>query len=155
DIATIKYDSDGNELWVARYDEGRREFGYQIVVDAQGSVYVIGTSEFLDGLTLKYDADGNFLWVARFSSGEPVRRGSAIRLGLDGKGNVYVTGIMTFGPTYYDQIVTLKYDPDGNELWRAFYSDVENGNDDPHGMRVDSAGNVYITGEATPEQYTQ
>jgi len=153
DIVTIKYDSDGNELWVARYDEGRREFGYQIAVDAQGSVYVTGTSEFLDGLTLKYDADGNLLWVARISSGEPVRRGFAIGLGLDSKGNVYVTGIITFGPTYYDQIVTLKYDSDGNELWRAFYSDVENGNDDPHGMQVDSAGNVFVTGEATPERY--
>src|SRR5260370_11363774 len=74
DYATIKYDTDGNELWVARYNgPGNGYDGAKaIALDSSGNVYVTGTSEGATGFnyaTIKYGACGNELWVARYDSG--------------------------------------------------------------------------------------
>ncbi len=41
DYATIKYDTDGNELWVARYNGplNASDLAYSIALDSEGNVY--------------------------------------------------------------------------------------------------------------------
>src|SRR5688572_13621269 len=66
DYATIKYDPQGNEAWVARY-HGSNPYGNNgataIAVDAKGNVYVTGLSggccDNGDYATIKYDPKGN------------------------------------------------------------------------------------------------
>src|SRR5260370_5005559 len=71
DFATVKYDSDGNQLWVARYDGPASGYDTANAVarDANGNVYVTGPSFGVgtdtDSATVKYDSNGNQLWVAR------------------------------------------------------------------------------------------
>jgi len=63
DYATIKYDSAGNQLWLARYDYmALDDKGYGIGLDSSGNVYVTGESQdpatgldYYDYATLKYD----------------------------------------------------------------------------------------------------
>ena len=82
DYATIKYDTEGNELWVAQYDGpgNRQDIVGAIALDASGNfVYVTGESDAgftfpdrtgKDYATIKYDAaTGEQLWVARFDGG--------------------------------------------------------------------------------------
>lgn len=60
DCLTIKYDSDGNELWAASYDGGAygSDFGLGIALDRQQNVYVTGGSTGIgtgwDYTTIKY-----------------------------------------------------------------------------------------------------
>jgi hypothetical protein len=61
DYATIKYDTDGNQLWAAHYDGPANEddFAGAIAVDVSGNVYVTGISrvgpDFIDDYaTIKY-----------------------------------------------------------------------------------------------------
>ena len=97
DYATVKYDADGNEQWVRRYNGLARDdyWAVAVVVDGAGNVYVTGGSlgegTDSDYATVKYDADGHEQWVARYNGpATSAEVGSA--LAVDGCGNVYVTG---------------------------------------------------------------
>ena len=68
DYATIKYDNNGRELWIARYDGPIREYdeALAIAVDKWANVYVTGRSydagDNVDYATIKYDINGNEIW---------------------------------------------------------------------------------------------
>jgi len=147
---TIKYDTDGNELWVAYYSGPGSYLDYlnAIALDADGSVYVTGGSqrdwEQNDYVTIKYDTDGNELWVARYNC-SGFGWDSAHDIALDADGNVYVTGGSDQSPDNRDY-ATIKYDTDGNELWVAHYNGPGNLNDGALAIALDSDGNVYVTG---------
>jgi uncharacterized delta-60 repeat protein len=150
DYATIKYDPDGNELWVKRYDGPGNYYDYvsAIAVDGSGNVYVTGVSYGSgtgeDYATVKYDPDGNQLWEKRYNGpGNEYDWASAIA--LDGSGNVYVTGRSWGSGTCYDY-ATVKYDPDGNQLWEKRYNGPGNDHDRAFAIAVDGSGNVYVTG---------
>jgi hypothetical protein len=141
DYFTIKYDTDGNELWTARYNGPGIEYSFDIpndiAIDTQGNVYATGYSSSVgysgDYATIKYDANGNELWVARYEGGE------AVAIGIDNSGNAYVTGNCGSGNFHY---VTVKYDSEGNELW------AENSGfgGKASALALDGVGHVYVTG---------
>lgn len=150
DYATIKYDANGNELWVARYDGSAHghDGAYALTVDAAGNVYVTGGSEgsgpYSDYATVKYDANGNELWVARYD-GPAHGSDYAVAMAVDAEGNVYVTGASDSTISNADY-ATVKYDADGNELWVARYDGPAQTLDEARALAVDAAGNVYVTG---------
>ncbi|MHC4497720.1 MAG: SBBP repeat-containing protein, partial [Planctomycetota bacterium] len=150
DYATVKYDPDGNELWVTRYDGPGNDYDVAnaLDVDNSGNVYVTGQSfEFLsDYATIKYDPDGNELWVARYN-GPWYSNDDAIDLAVDNSGNVYVTG-QSYGVGTLWDYATIKYDTDGNELWVILYNGPVNGGDGAAAIALDDSGNIYVTGES-------
>ncbi len=154
DIATIKYDPAGNQLWVAGYHGPGNGLDHAhtdaIAVDAAGNVYVIGSSWGLgteyDYVTIKYDTSGNQLWVRRYN-GPGNDRDIPFALAIDVAGNAYVTGGSWGLGTAYDY-ATIKYDPDGNEVWVARYNGPANEFDGANAIALDQAGNVYVTGNS-------
>jgi hypothetical protein len=176
DYATIKYDTDGEQLWVKSYDGGAEDYNHDyataIAVDGSGNVYVTGYSSnntfTFDYATVKYAPNGNELWVERYNG--PTDNGSsndvATAIAVDGSGNVYVTG-WSMGPdcpphgySWYDYL-TIKYDPNGSELWVESYNGLGNSaeypgaNDYAYDIALDSSGDVYVTGTSTGDQYSE
>ena len=111
--ATIKYDTNGNELWAARYDGPARslDFGRAMALDAYGNVYVTGTSGSYDTgtdyATIKYGTNGIERWVAGYN-GSANSFDFAIAMAVDADGNVFVTGESAGYGTDTDY-ATIKY----------------------------------------------
>jgi uncharacterized delta-60 repeat protein len=151
DYVTIKYDADGNELWVASYNGTGNSIdaANALAVDALGNVYVTGFS-FGNGsndyITIKYNTTGVQQWVARYN-GPGNAADIANALALDALGNVYVTGQSEGSGTAADY-ATIKYNAAGAELWVARFNGPGNAFDAANALAVDASNNVYVTGQS-------
>jgi uncharacterized delta-60 repeat protein len=151
DCGTIKYDSLGDELWVARYNGpgNGTDTPFSLVLD-DNSVYVTGISDAMPGtgqnmdiITIKYDNAGAEQWVARYDGpASDYDKGNCVT--VDHDGNVYVTGYSSGGGSSFDYI-TIKYDLLGNQIWAENY-DYANGSDQAKSCAVDENGNIYVAG---------
>jgi hypothetical protein len=82
---------------------------------------------------------------------------NSVALAVDGQGNVFVTGTQTdwnvLPPS--DQIYTVKYDPNGSQLWvtEPRGPRVRDYHNSAAGLVVDDQGNAYVAGTALNPQF--
>ena len=151
DYATVKYNSNGDTLWVRRYNGpgNSDDDATSFAVDGSGNVYVTGSSygsgtSYYDYATIKYNSNGDTLWVRRYSGPEN-GLDNASSLAVDGSGNVYVTGL-SYGVGTSSDYATIKYNSNGDTLWVRRYNGPGNSYDKATSLAVDGSGNVYVTG---------
>ncbi len=154
DYLTIAYDSLGATLWTRRYfgpdsASSLDDYAQAIAVDDDGNIYVTGWIRYgtnHDGFgTVKYDMAGNTVWTAEHV--DPAGTTRALFIAVDHNGNVYVTGESYAAGTNADYL-TIKYNAAGDSLWARTYNGPGSDQDKPNGMVIDSASNVYVTGQS-------
>ena len=119
DFTTVKYDTDGNELWVATYNGPATEANWDWIlamkVTLSGDVYVTGWSEGLntglDVVTIAYDSAGNQQWLERYDGGIG-SSDQAYAMAVDLQGNIYVAGFGVLDPSFTSDMLTIKYSPE-------------------------------------------
>lgn len=143
DYCTIKYSSDGIVQWNQRYNYSGDDIPNSLVVDTLGNVYITGDSRTGFGYstemaTIKYNSLGVLQWVRRNGS-------FGWDIALDHDNNVLVTGfsddIFTGG-----DIITIKYDNQGNGQWVKTFTSEENNNEEARSIAIDNLNNVYVSG---------
>lgn len=170
DIYVVKYDSDGNFLWVTQASSSRGDRGNDIVYGNDGFMYVTG--EFRDSCNFgndiylnnygsgggrdifvaKITKNGEWVWASKAGS----KKGADKGLGIDAnsEGNIFVTGQFSSKAKFDD----IEIDTDGDSVnvfiaaidslgvWRWA---VQGGGlefDRGSGIAVDDDCNVYVTG---------
>jgi len=176
DITTIKYDSGGNRVWIARdFGTTASNYGRNIAVDSSGNAYVTGFGMKRDVycpvenvnvnereiVTVMYNSSGERQWIKTYDAGcNEASRGIAVYEPSPGNVWVYVIAASNDSSTAPGDYVTIKYDgATGAQVWgegeqggRWYDSSVDNGRpagsepDRPYDIAVDSSGNVYVTG---------
>jgi uncharacterized delta-60 repeat protein len=138
---TIKYTSNGTELWNRTYDSGGVDQAFAVAVDSTDNIAVTGSSNN-SYYTIKYDSNGTELWNRTYDGGD---FDEATGVAIDPDDNIIVTGYSynATGDSTNDYY-TIKYDPDGNELWNVIYD--SGGSDCAQDVAVDSESNIVVTG---------
>ncbi len=149
DYLILKYDTLGTLLWSRTYNgpSSEADVPNALALDSVGDAFVTGRSHGgstgYDYLTIKYRPNGDTAWVRRYN-GMGSGYDEAFAVGVDGIGNVYVSGRSYTDSTRAD-FLTVKYSPSGDTLWTRRW-DGSLGDDIPDALGVDASGNVNITG---------
>ncbi len=112
---TAKVDVAGNQLWFAPYA------GLAVAADLNSNVIVTGFGTNFE--SVKLSSTGTNLWLATYKDVGPTV-GQA--LAIDRNGDVCVAGSDVYAYyfnhvswSYYAQLLTVKFDSFGNQLWKA------------------------------------
>ena len=134
---TVKYGVNGNQLWTAPYA------GAALAVDTNANVIVTGFGTSFN--TVKLSPAGSNLWSRTYSDVGPTL--SQVVL-TDSSGNIYVSGqdgFFSVGNYYETQILTIKYDSNGNQVWANADGDRSgSASDNVKGAAVDADGNFIV-----------
>ncbi len=156
DYATVKYGPSGNQLWVQTYNGpgNCEDVAVALAIDSHNNICVTGYTRNSwgnpynsDYATVKYDSSGNQIWVRTYN-GVLNLDDEPRAMAMDQSGNVYVTGVTGFswGHGTSDDCATIKYNPEGNEVWLFTYNGNERLSDEANAIAVDDFGNVFVAG---------
>jgi hypothetical protein len=144
DFLLAKYDSNGRYLWASQYAAPNASVNAigPMVVDDSGNVYVIGFSEaaVYETVTMKFQPNGVLAWKSIYIG--PDSLGSLpVSIALDNNQQPLVLG--RSGPG--QEIDLTKYNStDGHLEWGTVWSGPIDGPNDPVGVSVDHAGDIFL-----------
>ncbi len=172
DVFLLKYDSNGNILWVKTAGGSNHEVGNSLETDNNGNVILVGyymsptivfgtttlthvgTASTWDGFVAKYNSNGQELWVKSIGGDNS---DVTADITIDNLGNAYISGLfasssMNAGNTSllnagavstYDVFV-VKYDSLGNDIWAL--SEGGSSNESGNSLALNDVGDIFVTG---------
>ena len=164
DIFVVKFNAAGAHIWSKRFGYTQFDTGWGIGVDAAGNVFVSGAFrervDFGGGLlssagsgdifVAKYTPAGAHIWSQRFGD---TGSDASFGLGVDGAGNVIVTGsyagTIDFGggplvSAGSQDMFLATYDPTGTHVWSQRFGG--GGYDEGWKVAVDWTNRLVVTG---------
>ena len=145
---TIKYGSDGNEIWQVPFDSRGHDAAVDIAADSQDNLIVLGfngtTLNDFNNLTgniyvVKYNNNGVEQWNLSFHMDIYIFPSGIV---VDSNDNIIITGWT--GNALTKSCWTIKMDGDGTEIWNeTYHEDMEDYGVD---IAVDSNDDIVIEG---------
>ncbi len=150
DALIVKFNNDGVRQWSTYYGGSFNEFGQHIDLDAQGNIYIVGSTNSVDGIAtagaalttlpgfnaafiVKFNTDGVRQWGS-YMGGSGIEFGNGIA--VDAQGNAFIVGwttsadgIATPGahqtvPGGLDDVFLVKYNTNGARLWGTYFGGI-------------------------------
>jgi hypothetical protein len=148
-IRVAKYGLAGALVWEYSYDTPIADSfdrAYAVARNtATGTIYAAGVA---DGSiwTAAIDDDSNLLWLRIMTPSATLAEARGIA--VDTAGNSYVTGkFPRYDLSENDNLVLIKYAPDGTTEWTAWYNSPANRDEGGYGVALDPTGSyVYVVG---------
>ena len=137
---TIKYDTDGNLLWIEK--KLSSGYLYGLYIDNNNYIYVLNSS-----ILIKYNSEGQEQLIINLFSTTNI---NAIDIATDKNDNIYVVGDKYVAEKNTD-ILVCKYDKKGNFIWSRQYDGKPNLSyswDRPEFIKIDNDSNVYVIGQS-------
>jgi hypothetical protein len=153
DFATIKYDKDGNQKWLERYNGPANgdDKPCGMVLRSTSDVYVFGslTDSSVDYFLIKYNAaTGDTTWYQQYdgpANGIDIPSGIVLSSSTSSNHYIYVTGSSKDTANGYD-ITTIRYSSTGGEDWVSRYDGGNGGDDFGNGITYNSR--PLVTGKS-------
>lgn len=169
----VKFDAAGNRLWATYFGGNGNDYGYDVLPDMSGNIYIAGRTSSTSGIAsggfqntygggandaylAKFSSSGNLIWATYYGGSGDDSPGKML---IDVSGNVYLTGYTssTSGIAYngfqnsiaggYDFFL-VKFDSSGNRQWATYYGGPGDENC-LNNSAIDISGNIYIIGATT------
>lgn len=158
DIQIAKYDAvNGSETLFASYTSNLGDdVPEKILLDNTSNVIVAGTSDRdasastnRDFLVVKYNSSGMQQWAQTYN-GAGTGDDDLKDMGLDGLGNIFVTGQSDIDSSSSDNLdyATIKFSASGNCDWVANYNGGMDDDDISNSIALLSNGDICVTGQS-------
>ena len=152
---TLKY-AGSNGWGISDPTDNAASLSHGLVLDGANNLLVTGQihgdddQNYVYG-TYKIGTNGTYTWGTNYPQtpyGPITASSAAMSIAVDSANSCYVTGYSP-GTNSGNDIVTIKYDQNGNQIWLQRYHGPGNGDDAGNAIAVDNNGNVYVTGYET------
>ncbi len=147
---TFKIGNDGIRKWERIHNGGGSggDIAMNVMLGADGSVFVTGEASLggdnTDITTIRYNSGGDSVWV-RNVRGYGIMNDVGYGLCFDSRGNIVVSGII-HGFDSSENIVTLLYDPFGNQIGYSQFSGPLTGQEVFADVKAGLNGEVFVCG---------
>jgi len=157
-VVVKKYNAAGVEQWTDVMDTVGVGFSgaytgadKYLVFDNAGNIILAAPMNGKIGVA-KYSPSGTLLWL-KFYSGTGPGNNEVYRVVTDAANNIYFSGaVPNTGSSYFDLIV-IKTDSDGNELWRINHAAGDGFNDKGHSLLIQNNGAIYVGGFSSSDYF--
>jgi Ca2+-binding RTX toxin-like protein len=160
DAYLIKYDENGNRLWVKQWGTVNYDQADDIALDSSGNLYISGRTNgnlggtnagSSDAFLAKYDLNGHQIWLEQLGSSGNDTGSEGVEVITDSAGNVYIASSTNgnLGGTNAGgkDAWVAKYDSSGNQLWLKQFGTAAD--DIATDVKTDAFGNLYLTGQTS------
>ena len=139
-LVLLKYNANGVLQWYKTWN-GTYIKGYDLAIDSNDDVYVVGGYNFYRFLFAKYDSSGNHLWNKTIYGNS---KAYAYDVEVDSNDNVYVTGEFSSWDT---DVILMKFTNQGFQEWNTTWWHPNNGIDDiGYELYIFNETEIYIVG---------
>jgi hypothetical protein len=150
DYVTVKYGTNGDTIWTARYNRAPgnyEDMAWGVVTDGFNNVYVTGASydstQDYDFCTIRYNPSSSSpAWIRRYD-----RNGyddEAFGIAQDSAGNIYATG-WSCSPDHDNDVVTTKMSSStGVEAWNHVYNSPSDNEDDGQKVACGPSNMIFV-----------
>ncbi len=122
----LRVGPDGEKLWDKTIGLGEWKWGFSTIEIAGGGFLTCGRYTYGGRgqvLVIKTDSQGNEIWEKEFGDENLSEEGTSVKQNMDG--TFTITGISYNINTLQDDIILLKIDQSGNQLWIKYFGGPE------------------------------